>query len=335
MSSNRGTTTFPAKSRQSKADQDAEEARLDALIAGPSKPSGQQGKSVMASRLDKPRTDQKSVMPSRLDNTRQDQKSVMLSRLDKSATEKSKLSPKLDDSRLEKSKLPSRLDESPNYPKITKLGQVTNEIMALRLDNSYQKVEERQIRTPTVNAAFTNLHDVEMASRQTKYDTLSPAEQQKQEAWAQQKIRATGVCPAGFHWIRVPGGYNCAAGAHWISDELVAEGRGRFYGIKIFTGPDRYSAIARAHLGRDNPREIGFSQGLEQFDGPHEFRDRFSWRNPSGRGFGRPNQNLQQAVGNNQFRWPDQNQQQGLFNPYSPIGNNPNPSAFGKGRFGR
>ena len=43
-------------------------------------------------------------------------------------------------------------------------------------------------------------------------------EQRKQEAKAQQKLRQMGICPAGYQWIKQPGGYLCAGGSHWVTD---------------------------------------------------------------------------------------------------------------------
>ena len=37
-------------------------------------------------------------------------------------------------------------------------------------------------------------------------------ENREQEAKAQQKLREMGVCPGGFRWIKMSGGYRCAGG---------------------------------------------------------------------------------------------------------------------------
>ncbi|PMD18529.1 hypothetical protein NA56DRAFT_538214, partial [Hyaloscypha hepaticicola] len=82
---------------------------------------------------------------------------------------------------------------------------------------------------PATKTAFKNPHDIAMASRQVQYETLSPHDKQKQEEWAQEKLKTLGPCPEGFEWLRVRGGYHCAGGNHWTSDETVAEGKGGFY----------------------------------------------------------------------------------------------------------
>ena len=41
--------------------------------------------------------------------------------------------------------------------------------------------------------------------------------QREQEAKAQRKLRELGVCSAGFRWIKMGDGYQCAGGAHFVS----------------------------------------------------------------------------------------------------------------------
>lgn len=43
----------------------------------------------------------------------------------------------------------------------------------------------------------------------------------KEEAKVQAKIREMGICPAGFRWIKMGGGYRCSGGAHWLSDSQL------------------------------------------------------------------------------------------------------------------
>lgn len=45
--------------------------------------------------------------------------------------------------------------------------------------------------------------------------------EQEQEAMAQKKLRKMGVCVAGFKWIKQSGGYRCAGGTHYVSDEKL------------------------------------------------------------------------------------------------------------------
>ncbi len=123
---------------------------------------------------------------------------------------------------------------------------------------------------PATKTAFTNPYDVAMASRQVQYESLSPQDKQKQEEWAQEKIRSLGPCPEGFEWLRVPGGYNCGGGSHWQSDELVAEGKGGFYMLK--------PAIRVDPFARRQVPELGFSEGLAKFTPVfYSLRDADEW----------------------------------------------------------
>lgn len=74
---------------------------------------------------------------------------------------------------------------------------------------------------------LSTLDDQTFASKQTRINTLPPDERRKQESWAQTMIQKAGVCPSGFDWRRVTDGYHCnGRGTHFISDDLLAEGRG-------------------------------------------------------------------------------------------------------------
>lgn len=45
--------------------------------------------------------------------------------------------------------------------------------------------------------------------------------ERKKEAQVQQRLQEIGVCVQGYRWTKVPGGYNCAGGAHWVTDAQV------------------------------------------------------------------------------------------------------------------
>jgi hypothetical protein len=80
-------------------------------------------------------------------------------------------------------------------------------------------------------SVFTKPEDQKMASRQTAFATLSPAEQAKQNTWAQSMISRSIRCPQGYDWNRNhqnpgPSGYQCAGGHHFVTDNLLAEGKG-------------------------------------------------------------------------------------------------------------
>lgn len=44
----------------------------------------------------------------------------------------------------------------------------------------------------------------------------------QEEEQAQKKLRDIGFCPVGYRWIKQVGGYRCAAGSHFVSDEMLA-----------------------------------------------------------------------------------------------------------------
>lgn len=69
--------------------------------------------------------------------------------------------------------------------------------------------------------------DSEMRSRQMRYDTLGPQEQQEQNKWVIEQINIGGVCPAGYGWNRDHQGkrFICRGNAHVITDEDLAQGR--------------------------------------------------------------------------------------------------------------
>jgi len=70
-----------------------------------------------------------------------------------------------------------------------------------------------------------------MAARQTKFNSLAPAEKEKQEKWAQTQLQQNaGKCKVGFGWFRVlSDGYICGGGSHMVTDELLVEGKGGYY----------------------------------------------------------------------------------------------------------
>lgn len=47
------------------------------------------------------------------------------------------------------------------------------------------------------------------------------ARQRQQEAKAQAALRQMGVCVAGFQWIKQHGGYRCAGGSHFVTDQQL------------------------------------------------------------------------------------------------------------------
>jgi len=73
-------------------------------------------------------------------------------------------------------------------------------------------------------------HNTRMATRQTQYQQLPLQDQQDQEQWAQNQLsQSWDKCDQGYQWIRDVGGYRCSGGSHFVTDELVAEGKGYYF----------------------------------------------------------------------------------------------------------
>ena len=45
--------------------------------------------------------------------------------------------------------------------------------------------------------------------------------ERRREAAVQAKLRQMGVCVAGYQWIKQAGGYRCAGGSHWVTDQQL------------------------------------------------------------------------------------------------------------------
>ncbi|KAJ8068233.1 hypothetical protein OCU04_003801 [Sclerotinia nivalis] len=82
---------------------------------------------------------------------------------------------------------------------------------------------------PDAKSRFKTQHDINMASRQVKYQEMNHEEKKKQDEWVRDFIQYAGPCPAGFSWERVKYGYVCNGGNHLCTDDLLAEGKGGFY----------------------------------------------------------------------------------------------------------
>lgn len=99
-------------------------------------------------------------------------------------------------------------------------------------DHEYWRARARQdlpySAVPT-NTIFRSKRDVQMASRQTQIDSMPPEERVRQEAWAQDFLKNTENCIAGYEWRPIEGGYICSGGNHMATHELIAEGMGRYY----------------------------------------------------------------------------------------------------------
>jgi hypothetical protein len=93
------------------------------------------------------------------------------------------------------------------------------------------KGASRTMAPPGTKSIFLNPHDLSMAPRQTRINTLPPKERDEQEEWAQELIKRSGACPQGYDWNRRPGGYQCKGGGHAITDDMLEEGKGGVWAL--------------------------------------------------------------------------------------------------------
>jgi hypothetical protein len=70
-----------------------------------------------------------------------------------------------------------------------------------------------------------------MAARQTQYDQLDATEREEQDNWVASIAARTDACVNGHAWVRHPtlNGYVCTSGNRFMTDELIAEGKGGCY----------------------------------------------------------------------------------------------------------
>jgi hypothetical protein len=76
-----------------------------------------------------------------------------------------------------------------------------------------QEEKDGEERKTAIN---TKLREKER--RHFEQQRLQQLQRQKHEAEMLAKVRRMGKCQAGFEWEKVPGGYRCSAGSHFVSD---------------------------------------------------------------------------------------------------------------------
>jgi len=84
-----------------------------------------------------------------------------------------------------------------------------------RREEIMRKLEEERLREAAARA--------ERARKLAELKAREEAEKLKRqrEAQAQERLRHMGICPAGFQWIKQPGGYRCSAGGHFVTDSQL------------------------------------------------------------------------------------------------------------------
>ncbi|PVH78074.1 hypothetical protein DL98DRAFT_534128 [Cadophora sp. DSE1049] len=111
----------------------------------------------------------------------------------------------------------------------TKLSELVTDIKAESEPEEEESIKIESKAPSHIKSILTSPTDLRMATRQLKLSSLPPPERAAQESWAQSIIQKVGNCPQNMAWqhINLPTskGYQCAGGAHFISDELIAEGK--------------------------------------------------------------------------------------------------------------
>lgn len=93
--------------------------------------------------------------------------------------------------------------------------------------NEYPIPPLPQLNPPSyATTTLKSSYDIDMASRHTRIGDLPIVDRQKQEVWAKSQMKLVGTCPENFPWDRMAGGFKCQAGSHFITDQLLAEGKG-------------------------------------------------------------------------------------------------------------
>ncbi|KAG4422596.1 hypothetical protein IFR04_004217 [Cadophora malorum] len=127
--------------------------------------------------------------------------------------------------------------------------------------------------TFAAKTAFKSTYDISMAEKQTKIAELKGEELVEQEKWAREKLKAhAGTCPMGFNWGRfkqnaVPRqvemeGYRCLGGAHFVTHELLSQGKG-----EVYFCTEQYSDHLGLIISESVPLGAPFSG--QRWDGPY------------------------------------------------------------------
>ena len=90
----------------------------------------------------------------------------------------------------------------------------------------------RSMAPLNVRSVLKSPEDVGMAARQTQFQSLTPQDQARQDQWARTQLAINGACPEKYAWLRRDEGYQCEGGHHFISDELLAEGKGGIWHLR-------------------------------------------------------------------------------------------------------
>lgn len=126
------------------------------------------------------------------------------------------------------------IDESPSEPAAaddSSEGPAKRQIVAVRdagvSDEVWEQLEKDKAAQAKRDDDYIKLKESykrasdEARERLVKI-LLEEEDKRRKEAEAQKKLAEIGACPAGFTWIKQRGGYRCAGGSHFLSDDFPA-----------------------------------------------------------------------------------------------------------------
>lgn len=73
--------------------------------------------------------------------------------------------------------------------------------------------------TTTTTESYEGQHDGGETRRQA--EAQGPEAVEQYERSVMQLLAFSGVCPAGFNWFNMRGGYICLGGNHWMSHQAI------------------------------------------------------------------------------------------------------------------
>jgi hypothetical protein len=80
---------------------------------------------------------------------------------------------------------------------------------------------EHDSHSPTLVCHTAHVRDAGVSDAVWRQLQLDAKNQADVNTNLQARLQKMGVCPQGFTWIRQNGGYRCAGGSHWISDQEI------------------------------------------------------------------------------------------------------------------
>ncbi|ROW08400.1 hypothetical protein VMCG_03318 [Cytospora schulzeri] len=106
--------------------------------------------------------------------------------------------------------------EKPRGQEATRDAGVSDEVWE-QLQRDREAEEQREQEYQDLLAAQRRAKDA--AREEIVKRLLAEEERRKQEEEARKKLAEMGACPAGFSWIKQGGGYRCAGGSHFMSED--------------------------------------------------------------------------------------------------------------------